>query len=452
MEKDQKPIIEVSLDRELDLVIAYKKAMRLAEISGLNFTDQTKFATAVSEISRNALAYARKGEVTFFIVQEGSSYYVQAIVTDQGPGIRNLDALLQKLDTQINGQHTGIINCKRLSDKFDIDSDVETGTCVKIAMRLPVGHPPINRLILSGWRNHFTQVAPISPYEELKRQNHLLLKTLEELRVKESQTKEQLEEIQSLNNELEHNYVKIKELSNEYAIQNELLFKRNKELDQFAHIVSHDLKAPILNLKGVVQLVEDGDINDQEKMLSIFKRQLEKMENLIECILAYSRAGHEKVDKTSVDLKKLLVSVAENLVKPENFLVEIADDLPILFTEEVFIDQVLSNLLSNAIKYNDKEEGRVKVGFEETAEGELIYFVEDNGMGIPLNKREAVFNMFTILQKKKDVDSTGIGLAIVKKIVNEKGGNIWIEDAIQWNTGSRFCFTWPVEVVHLSKE
>jgi signal transduction histidine kinase len=448
MEKVQKPIIEVALDRELDLVSAYKKAIQIAEISGLSFTDQTKFATAVSEVSRNALTHASKGEVAFFIIKEDASYFIQAIITDQGPGIKNLGNLLQKLNSSTNGQQTGIINCKRLSDKFDMDSEAGKGTCVKIARRLPANHPPINQLILSGWRKYFRELAPISPYDELKQQNHLLLKTLEELKVKESQTKEQLQEIHILNNTLEHNYAKIKALSNEYAKQNELLLKRNSELDEFAHILSHDLKSPVHNLKGLVQLIELGRMEDQEKILSIFKGQLGKMENLIESILAYSRAGHEKVNKTSVDLEKLVIDVNQNLVKPEDFQVEIMQDLPVLFTEEILIYQVFSNLLSNAVKYNDKQAGRVKVGFDQTEEDEPFYFVEDNGSGIPLNKREVVFNMFTILHKKEGVDSTGIGLAIVKKIINERGGRIWIEDTARWETGVRFCFTWPAELLH----
>lgn len=447
MEQDQKPIIEVALDRELDLVIAYKKAMQLAEISGLNFTDQTKFATAVSEISRNALAHATKGMVSLFIIKEDSSYYIQAIITDQGPGIKKLGALLQKLNAQTNGQQTGIINCRRLSDKFDMDSTPGKGTSVKIARRLPVNHPPINRLILSGWRKHFSQLAPISPYDELKRQNHLLLKTLEELRVKESQTKEQIGEIQSLNSELEHNNARIKDLSNNYAIQNELLVKRNEELDEFAHILSHDLKSPVQNLKGLVQLIERGQMKDPAKMLSMFNGQLEKMERLIQSVLAYSRAGHEKVDKTKVNLEDLLKDVAQNLVKPGNFLIEVDRNLPVIFTEEILVYQIFSNLLSNAVKYNDKKEGQVKVGVDLAEDGEPFYYVEDNGPGIPKNKREVVFNMFTILHKVKEVDSTGIGLAIVKKIINEKGGKIWIEDAAWWPTGTRFCFIWPAEEV-----
>lgn len=447
MEKILKPIIEVLLERELDLVIAYRKAMQLAEISGLTFTDQTKFATAVSEISRNALVHAGSGEVTFFIIKEDVSYFIQAIITDQGPGIKNLGALLQKLNSQSGRQQTGILNCQQLSDKFDMDSAEGKGTCVKIALRLPASHPPINRLILSGWRKHFSQIAPISPYDEIKRQNQLLLKTLEDLKRKDSEAKEQIEKIKSLNHELEHNYIRIKELSNGFAHQNELLVKKNAELDQFAHILSHDLKSPVQNLQGLAQLIELGQMKDQEKMLHIFKGQLGKMERLIQSVLLYSRAGHEKVDKTKVKLVDLLGEMAQNIFKPDNFLVEIKPDLPVLFTEEILIYQVFTNLLSNAVKYNNKEEGKLTVGTERTEDGDLYYFVEDNGPGVPVNKRIVAFNMFITLHKKKEVDSTGIGLAIVKKIINEKGGKIWIEDAYQWDTGARFCFTWPAEIL-----
>lgn len=445
MEKGNKPIIEVTLERELDLVIAYKKAMRLAEISGLSFTDQTKFATAVSELSRNAIVHAGKGIVAFHIIKEDTSYFVEAVITDQGPGINDLGALLQKLDSPNNGQRTGIINCRRLSHKFDMDSAEGKGTCVKIARRLPANHPPINRMILSGWRKHFSQLAPVSPYDELKRQNHLLLKTLEELKHKEAQTKEQLEEIQSLNNELEENYIKIKELSGEYARQNKLLLKRNDELDEFAHIVSHDLKAPIRNLQGLLQLMEKDGAEGRQNLFSHFKEQLTKMDGLIESILTYSRVGHEKVSKTEVNLVKLLSELKDSLNKPDNFHIKIEKNLPLLFTEEIFIYQVYSNLLSNAIKYNNKKVGKVKVGLAQTEDGEPLYFVEDNGPGIPLKKRGKVFKMFAVLQQ--GVDSTGIGLAIVKKIVHERGGRIWIEDPVSWDTGSRFCFTWPADVL-----
>ncbi|AHM62742.1 histidine kinase [Flammeovirgaceae bacterium 311] len=446
-EKVQKPIVEVSLERELDLVIAYKMAMQLAEISGLNFTEQTKFATAISEICRNALVHADGGMASFYITQDGPHYFVEAVVSDTGPGIKELNELLDRISKQSDRQRTGIFNCRRLSDKFEIDSTEGSGTCVHIGRRLPANHPPINHMILSGWRKHFSQLAPASPYDELKRQNHLLLKTLEELKISKQQVQDQLDEIQSLNNEMEQNNAKLMKLSKDYALQNELLKKRNEELDEFAHIVSHDLKGPIRNLKGLVQLLEMGRAKSLQEMISLFKGQFKKMESLIESILTYSRTGHEEIDKKEVDLNKLLHELSEGLSRPDNFIIEIEPDFPTILTEEIFIFQVYSNLLLNAIKYNDKAEGRVKLGFEPTGNDDFFYYVEDNGMGIPSGKREKAFKMFTVLHKVDGVDSTGIGLSIVKKIIQEKGGQIWIEDPKFWQEGCRFCFTWPAKIV-----
>jgi signal transduction histidine kinase len=447
-EKLQKPIVEVSLDRELDLVVAYKKAMQLAEISGLNFTEQTKFATAVSEIGRNALTHAGGGNASFYITKEGNSYYVEAVISDTGPGIKNLGALLEKISAHPNGQRTGIYNCKRLSDRFEMDSSEGSGTCVRIGRRLAPSHPPINHMILAGWRKHFSQLAPTSPYDELKRQNDLLLKTLEELRLSKAQTQEQLEEIQNLHLELELNYSHIQQLSNERAQQNVLLMKRNEELDEFAHIVSHDLKGPLSNLKALVQLMEKGKARNPAETMGMMNSQLKKMEVLIENVLTYSRTGHEKLEKKPVNMNKLLHELVAGLSRPQNFIIEIEADFPVIYSEEILVYQVFSNLLINAIKYNDKEAGHIKVGYEPSEnKGEFYYYVEDNGLGIPADKREKVFKIFTVLHRLKGIESTGIGLAIVKKIILEKGGNIWVEDPKSGTEGSRFCFIWPAEIV-----
>lgn len=445
-DKVQKPIIEVSLEREIDLVIAYKKAMQLAEITGMNFTEQTKFATAVSEICRNALTYANDGMASFYIAQDGPVFFVEAIVSDTGPGIDNIEALLSKIEKQTEAQRTGIFNCRRLSDNFVMESDKGKGTCVRIGRRLPANHPAINNKLLAEWRKHFSQLSPASPYDELKRQNHLLLKTLEELKLSKGQVQEQLEEIRSLNSELEQKNEALQKFSAEYARQNELLKKRNKDLDEFAHIVSHDLKGPIYNLQGLLQLQEMRQ-DSTPVPVELFKKQFQKMENLIDNILTYSRAGHDEMPKKEVDVHRLLQELTEGLSRPRNFQIEIAPDLPSLFTEEIFVFQVFSNLLINAIKYNDKEEGRIKVGFEQMENGRICYYVEDNGRGIPPAKREKVFKMFTVLHKIKGVVSTGIGLSIVKKIVQEKGGEVWIEDSKYWSGGCRFCITWPEDQV-----
>ena len=153
------------------------------------------------------------------------------------------------------------------------------------------------------------------------------------------------------------------------------------------------------------------------------------------------------MEKKEVDLNKLLHELTEGLSRPENFQIHIQPGFPVIYTEEIFIFQVFSNLLLNAIKYNDKAEGSVKLGYEQGGRDKFYYYVEDNGLGIPPEKRERAFKMFTVLHKVPGIDSTGIGLSIVKKIIQEKGGQIWIEDPKHWQKGTRFCFTWPADII-----
>ncbi len=445
MVKKEKAIIEIILENELDLVLAFKKGRQLAETAGLGLADQTKFSTAVSEICRNALVHAGKGKVQFNITNDGSCFFIEALVSDQGSGIHDLDSLLDKVNSDNGHPKSGLMNCRVLSDVFEIECPEEGGTCVKVGRRLPDNHPPINRLILSGWRKHFSESSSVSPYDELKKQNQYLLQALDELKVKEKQAQGQLEEIKHLNHTLKTNFEKIKNLSHEVEIQNQLLKKRNEELDSFAFVVSHDLKAPVSNLEGLLNILEEGAYIEREKILALGKRQIQKINAFITGLLDYSRMGYEKVEKEKVDLNSLIADIVRDMRRPDNFVIQIKEILPVLITEVMIITQVFNNLLSNSIKYNDKQEGKALIGHG-IADGYNLFYVEDNGPGIPSSKREEVFKMFTVLQRLDGVDSTGLGLSIIKKIINERGGKIWVEDAQLFSTGSRFCFTWPAQV------
>src|SRR5690606_38512428 len=189
-----------------------------------------------------------------------------------------------------------------------------------------------------------------------------------------------------------------------------------------------------------------GPQEEQENILKLVEGQVQKIKALITDILEYSRSGYEKVEKQKVDLSLIMSEIVGGLEKPDNFLIDIEDNLPVLITEKVFISQVFNNLISNSIKYNDKQEGKVKTGYN-TVEAENVFYVEDNGPGIPPSERENIFKIFTVIKETRKNDSTGVGLAIIKKILNVRGGEIWVKDAEYFNTGSRFCFTWPAEVV-----
>jgi signal transduction histidine kinase len=225
----------------------------------------------------------------------------------------------------------------------------------------------------------------------------------------------------------------------------ENLEKTNKELDKFASIVSHDLKAPLRAIGNLTGWIEEdaGDKFDEEtrKNFNIIKGRVKRMEDLINAILEYSKADKVKGELLLVDVDKLVHETIEFIGKPDNAEVVIERKLPSAFAEQVKLEQVFSNLISNAIKYNDKQDIKVNVSFTEDDQY-YTFSVKDNGPGIDPKYHEKIFIIFQTLNRRDDVESTGVGLAIVKKIIEEQGGKIWVESEV--GQGAIFKFNWPV--------
>ena len=228
---------------------------------------------------------------------------------------------------------------------------------------------------------------------------------------------------------------------NDYARD---LEKQNRELDQFAYIVSHDLKAPLRAISNLSEWIkEDLGTNlpeDSKKNIELLQNRVQRMSALITGILEYSRVGRIKVEQEKVDTNKLLAEIIDTLSPPERFNMNIQPNMPMLKTEKILLQQVFSNLISNAIKYNDKAIGEISVSVKEL---EVFYefTVMDNGHGIAPEHQEKVFDIFQTLESKDKTESTGIGLSIVKKIITEHGCTIRIDSEI--GKGAKFIFTWP---------
>jgi signal transduction histidine kinase len=237
-----------------------------------------------------------------------------------------------------------------------------------------------------------------------------------------------------------------KSLNNMSEVLNENfseLKRKNAELDQFAHIASHDMKAPLRGIDNVITWIkEDHDKELSPKVqeyLGIIKGRVKRAENMIAGILSYARVGKDVRDLELVSVKDLVQEVIGNVAVDSKIDFDIADNLPVFKTERLPLYQVFSNLLSNAVKYHDKLKGKVSVRHEDHND-HFRFFVKDDGPGIAATYHEKIFQIFQTLQERDSFESTGVGLAIVKKILDANDEQINIQS--EPGEGSVFSFTW----------
>ncbi|MCJ7679112.1 MAG: ATP-binding protein [Candidatus Aminicenantes bacterium] len=216
----------------------------------------------------------------------------------------------------------------------------------------------------------------------------------------------------------------------------------NKELKDFAYIVSHDLKAPLRGIQSLATWIQEDyrDKLDQngQKQLNLLISRVSRMEGLITGILHYSRVGRTQEEKIDVNLHQLVGEIIDSLTPPAGISVSVDTPLPVLHCGRTRIGQLFQNLISNAVKYMDKEQGWVRIGCKEKQDV-WQFSVSDNGPGIEKKYFEKIFQIFQVLHSRDDVEGTGIGLAVVKKIVEMYGGEIWLES--EPKQGTTFFFT-----------
>ena len=227
-----------------------------------------------------------------------------------------------------------------------------------------------------------------------------------------------------------------------------VLRKRNQELDQFAYVVSHDLKAPLRAIANLSSWIEedlsDSMTEDTVHQMNLLRGRVHRMEGLIEGLLQYSRVGRIEVPSEMVKVEKLLAEIIDSLAPPSGFDVKVEPGMPTFVTEKLPLQQVFSNLISNAIKHNRRESGYVKISVKELDDF-YEFSVADDGPGIAPQYHDKVFVIFQTLEARDKVENTGIGLSLVKKIVEGQGGTISLESAE--GEGATFRFTWPKQPI-----
>lgn len=232
-------------------------------------------------------------------------------------------------------------------------------------------------------------------------------------------------------------------MAKELATNISLLKEKNEELDQFAHIVSHDLKGPLRGIDNVISWIEEDHTEELspklKEYIDLIKGRVIRAENLIQGILAYARIGKEVVQKEEVDVNELIEEAKDSLPAGKHFTVIIPEKLPVVFTERIPLFQVFANLVSNAVKYNDKEKGEIRIYYKDIGD-KYEFFIEDNGPGISEQYHKRIFVIFQTLKDRDTFESTGVGLAIVKKILDKRNEAITLRSKA--GEGATFSFTW----------
>ena len=250
-----------------------------------------------------------------------------------------------------------------------------------------------------------------------------------------------------LNNELEarvqQRTIQLEQVNNLLFGATEQLRKSNQELEQFAYVTSHDLKAPLRAIANLSEWIEE-DLEDKldddtRYNMNLLRSRVHRLENLINGLLAYSRVGRLKSELQEVAVGEMLAEIIDLLDVPDEYDIEIQGEMPVLVTEIAPLQQVFSNLISNAIKHSDRDHGKITISAQKQDKF-YEFAVADNGKGIDPQYHDRIFSIFQTLEARDTKESTGIGLAIVKKVVENQGGKITLESEL--GKGATFRFTW----------
>ena len=219
----------------------------------------------------------------------------------------------------------------------------------------------------------------------------------------------------------------------------------NRELDQFAYVASHDLKAPLRGIANLSEWLEEdlgGRLEgDSRQHMDLLRGRVHRMEGLIDGILQYSRAGRVREAAEAVDTDALVAEVVDLLAPPPEVEVRVMEGMPTVTAERLPLQQVFMNLIGNAVKYGAPEGGRITVSAAGDEGGGWVFSVADDGPGIAPAYHDRIFGIFQTLQPRDRVEGTGIGLSLVKKIVESRGGRVWVQSAE--GAGATFQFHWP---------
>jgi signal transduction histidine kinase len=437
-------LLTVELRHERDVVLARQRARQLAAELGLDGQDQTRFATAVSEIARNAHQYAGGGRVEFR-VEPGPPAMLAAHVADQGPGIARLNDVLDGRYVSSTGLGLGVIGARRLSDSFTVESAPNEGTAITIGKRLPSALR-VTPAVIGAAVSAVAASGSLDAVSEAQQQSQDLLRALAQLREKQVETDRLAQELAETNRGVLALYAEL----DERAVY---LERANDLKTRFLSDLNHEIRTPLNAVRNVARLLLDGYegplTERHRKAIEMMRQSTDALSELVDdwLDLAKIEAGRTEVriDAFSVDrLWGALRGVFRPIETDEavSLIFEPVPALPLLQTDEAKVAQIMRNFISNALKFTER--GEVRVSARE-GDGDMIHLaVADSGIGIEAANLERIFEEFSQLDSpvQRRVKGTGLGLPLSRRLARLLGGDVTVTSEV--GHGSVFTLVLPI--------
>ena len=439
-----KALLTIAVRQEQDVVIARQRAREIARIVGFDGQDQTRIATAVSEIVRNAFRYAKGGKVEFALEGASTPQLLLIRVRDQGPGIPDLAHVMSGQYQSTTGMGVGILGAHRLMDQVEIETKQGVGTDVLLKKILPARAPLINQAQFTRITSQLSTSVSGDPLGELQEQNRELVRALGELREKQ-------EELMNLNRELEDTNRGVVALYAELDEKADHLRRADEMKSRFLSNMSHEFRTPLNSIRALSRLLLDridGDLSvEQAKQVGFISKASDDLTALVDDLLDLAKIEAGKIEVRPIEfsvgnlfsalrgmLRPLLVGDAVRLTFDE------PDAAMTLFNDEGKVSQILRNFISNAIKFT--EHGEVVVSAQLSEDRQTVRFsVSDTGIGIAPEDQGRIFDEFTQLASPLQgrVKGTGLGLPLCRRLAHLLGGDVSVKS--ERGVGSVFTAT-----------
>jgi signal transduction histidine kinase/CheY-like chemotaxis protein len=438
-------ILTLAIASERDTVAARQRARQIARLLEFDPQDQTRISTAVSEIARNAFNYAGGGRVEYSIEGRTSPQLFIIQIRDSGPGVRDLDDILEGRYKSPTGMGMGILGARRLMDQFQIESVPGKGTTIWLKKLLPSRTRVWNGQDLAAIVVSLAREGPQDAFQELQHQNQELLNALEEIRTRQI-------ELSRLNRELEDTNRGVVALYAELDEKADHLRRADELKSRFLSNMSHEFRSPlnsILALSGLLLNRSDGVLSpEQELQTEYIRKAARDLLDLVNDLLDLAKVEAGKVEAKPLEFRVAdLFAALRGMLRPlllnqaVDLVFEDVDRIPAMFSDEGKISQILRNFISNALKFT--EQGEVRVSARVAENGDIVFSVADTGIGIAPEDQQRIFQDFAQVDSpiQRKVKGTGLGLPLSQKLAILLGGEVRVES--KPGAGSTFIVQIP---------